>query len=201
MRSDDRGDDAGAEEQPEPAGEDAADPAEALRPLADRVDLTPPATVARAALDRARLQAREKGLRPGRRRPNPLADDRPERKGPGARDPQLFGDAITSLLRQRGWTADVTVGGVVGRWREIVGDDVANHCVAETFADKVLVIRADSTAWATQMKILTPQILARIAQEVGDGVVTDLTVLGPVGPSFRRGPRTVRGKGPRDTWG
>lgn len=171
------------------------------RPLADRVDLTPPSAVARAALDRARLQAKERGIRPGRRKPNPLGDTRPERTGPGARDPQLFGDALTSLLRQRGWTADVTVGGVVGRWREIVGDNVADHCVVETFAEKILVVRTDSTAWSTQMKILTPQLLSRIAQEVGDGVVTDLTVLGPTGPSFKRGPRAVRGKGPRDTWG
>ncbi|WP_029253869.1 DUF721 domain-containing protein [Paraoerskovia marina] len=187
-----------------PEGEDGDDvaPVADHRPLAERVDLTPPASVARAALDRARLQAKERGIRPGRRRPSPLADSATaERKGPGARDPQLFGDAITNLLRQRGWTADVTVGGVVGRWREIVGDDVANHCVAETFHDKVLVIRADSTAWATQMRILTPQVLNTIAKEVGDGVVTELTVLGPAGPSFKRGPRSVRGKGPRDTWG
>jgi predicted nucleic acid-binding Zn ribbon protein len=43
--------------------------------------------------------------------------------------------------------------------------------------------------------------LRRIAEEVGDGVVDSITVQGPKGPSFKRGPRSVQGPGPRDTWG
>ncbi|BDZ42071.1 hypothetical protein GCM10025865_13700 [Paraoerskovia sediminicola] len=108
---------------------------------------------------------------------------------------------MTNFLSHRGWTPDVTVGGVIGRWREVVGDQVADHCEPESFDAGVLVVRADSTAWATQVKILVPRLLERLAQEVGDGVVSSVTVLGPVGHSFRRGPRTVRGRGPRDTWG
>ncbi|ROS75551.1 DUF721 domain-containing protein [Cellulomonas sp. PhB143] len=170
------------------------------RALDELVDLTPPATVAKQALDRARAGARARGLRPGKRVPNPLADG-PRPGGPGARDPQLFGEVVTSFLSHRGWTPDVTVGGVVGRWREVVGDQVADHCTPETFEDHVLVVRTDSSAWAAQVKILVPRLLQRLAEEVGDGVVHDVRVLGPAGPSFRRGPRTVRGPGPRDTWG
>ena len=82
-----------------------------------------------------------------------------------------------------------------------IGDQVADHCEPETFEDKVLVVRADSTAWATQVQLLAPRLLERLAQEVGEGVVETVTVLGPAGPSFRRGKRSVRGRGPRDTWG
>ncbi|GII98823.1 putative nucleic acid-binding Zn ribbon protein [Sediminihabitans luteus] len=171
------------------------------RPLHERISLTPPEAVARAALDRARAAARARGLRPGTIRTSPLGEPHVERKGPDARDPQLLGNLVGHLLAARGWTPDVTVGGVIGRWREVVGDQVADHCTPESFEDKVLVVRADSTAWATQVKILVPRLLSRLAQEVGDGVVEDVTILGPAGPSFRRGPRTVRGPGPRDTWG
>ncbi|WP_050758090.1 DUF721 domain-containing protein [Xylanimonas cellulosilytica] len=163
----------------------------------------PPAEVARAALNRAKAAARAKGLRPGSpARRSPLVEPRTSGSGPSARDPQLVSDVVGRLLRDKGWREEVSVGGVVGRWREVVGDDVADHCTPETFEDKVLVVRASSTAWATQVRLLTPTLLRRLAEEVGEGVVEDVKVLGPAGPGFGRGPRSVRGgRGPRDTWG
>ncbi|UKJ66026.1 DUF721 domain-containing protein [Cellulosimicrobium cellulans] len=166
------------------------------------MELTPPAEVARQALNRAKAAARAKGLRPGQEPRRRILGDPPTSGArPGGRDPQLLGDVVAHLLRERDWVADVSVGGVVGRWREVVGDQVADHCEPETFEDKVLVVRADSTAWATQVRLLTPQLLERLAREVGEGVVETVTVLGPAGPSFRRGKKSVRGPGPRDTWG
>ena len=171
-------------------------------PVGEVVDLTPPAQVAREALNRARAAARAKGIRPGQPSRRVLADPPPSSGArPGGQDPQTFGAVVQRLLHERGWVQDVSVGGVVGRWREVVGDHVADHCEPETFEDKVLVVRADSTAWATQVRLLTPRLLERLAQEVGEGVVETVTVLGPTGPSFRRGPKSVRGRGPRDTYG
>jgi predicted nucleic acid-binding Zn ribbon protein len=171
-------------------------------PVGDRVDLTPAAEVAREALNRAKAAARARGLRPGSpARRSPLAEPRSSGKGSGARDPQLVSDVIASLLRDKGWVSDVSVGGVIGRWREVVGDHVADHCIPETFEEKVLVVRADSTAWATQVRLLVPALLSRLTEELGEGVVEQVTVLGPAGPGFGRGRRSVRGPGPRDTWG
>jgi hypothetical protein len=186
--------------EPSDAEEDAA--RLAGLPVGEVADLTPPAQVAREALNRARAAARAKGIRPGQPSRRILADPPPSSGArPGGRDPQTFAAVVQRLLHERGWVQDVSVGGVIGRWREVVGDQVADHCVPETFEDKVLVVRADSTAWATQVRLLTPRLLERLAQEVGDGVVESVTVLGPAGPSFRRGPRSVRGPGPRDTYG
>lgn len=108
---------------------------------------------------------------------------------------------MAHLLQTRGWVEEVSVGGVIGRWREIVGDQVADHCVPETFEDKVLTVRTDSSAWATQVRLLVPRLLELLGSEVGQGVVTEVRVLGPAGRSFRRGPKSVKGRGPRDTWG
>jgi predicted nucleic acid-binding Zn ribbon protein len=110
-------------------------------------------------------------------------------------------DTLAALVRDRGWTQDLSVGGVVGRWRDVVGDQVADHCEPETFEDGVLTVRTDSTSWATNLKLLAPQLLRRLADDVGEGVVTEVRVLGPAGPGFKRGPRSVPGRGPRDTWG
>jgi predicted nucleic acid-binding Zn ribbon protein len=64
-----------------------------------------------------------------------------------------------------------------------------------------LTVRTDSTAWATEVRLLASQVLVRLNAELGDGTVTRIHVLGPQAPSWRHGPRTVRGRGPRDTYG
>lgn len=158
---------------------------------------------AAAALGRARAAAKAKGLSPGvrprRRRQIPGT-------GPGfprthGRDPELIGGTLEKLLAERGWTAPVAVGSVVGRWREVVGDEIADHAEPETFTDGRLVVRTTSTAWATQLRLLLPQLERRLAEEIGEGVVEEVVVLGPGAPSWVKGPRVVRGRGPRDTYG
>jgi predicted nucleic acid-binding Zn ribbon protein len=94
------------------------------------------------------------------------------------------------------------VGGVIGRWALVVGDDIAEHCVPEGFGDGVLTVRADSSAWATQLRLLAPTVLRRLNEEVGEGTVDSVVVRGPAAPSWRRGPRLAPGsRGPRDTYG
>jgi predicted nucleic acid-binding Zn ribbon protein len=67
--------------------------------------------------------------------------------------------------------------------------------------DGVLTVSAESTAWATQLRMVQAQILAKIAAAVGDGVVTSLKIVGPGGPSWRKGRYHIAGRGPRDTYG
>lgn len=181
------------------------------RPVSERVELTPAHEVAAAALNRAKAAAARRGLRPGAPAPRRWTDDGrtgapgtpTEGSGPGPsrRDPAPLGDTVNALVDQWGWRTDLSVGGVIGRWREIVGDQVADHCRPETFDDGVLVLRADSTSWATQVRYLTPQLLGRLAEELGPDVVREVRVLGPSGPVWTRGPRRVPGRGPRDTYG
>jgi len=64
-----------------------------------------------------------------------------------------------------------------------------------------LTIEAESTAWATQLRLLAAKLLAGIAAQVGHNVVTKLHIHGPAAPSWVKGPRRVRGRGPRDTYG
>lgn len=89
----------------------------------------------------------------------------------------------------------------MGRWPDIVGDEIAQHAWPETFIDGKLVIRTSSTAWATQLRMLTSTLDRKIENEVGGGVVTEIVILGPGAPSWIKGPRVVRGRGPRDTYG
>ena len=93
------------------------------------------------------------------------------------------------------------MGGVEGRWPQIVGAEVAAHCAPEEFEGGRLTVRTDSTAWATQVRMLTPTLLARLNDDLGAGTVTHLQVLGPQGPSWKKGKLRVKGRGPRDTYG
>lgn len=138
--------------------------------------------------------------RPKRRRRQGGDGPRP---APGDdRDPQLLDSTLARLVADHGWALDLRVRGVFARWPELVGDDVAAHCTPETFADGRLVVRTDSTAWATQLKLLAPQLVRRLNEDLGPGTVTVIEVLGPHLPTWRKGPRSVRdGRGPRDTYG
>ena len=169
--------------------------------------------VARAALAGARAEARRRGFTPGRPAATAPVDDpagrrRPrriteQRSGahPDDRDPQLLGPSLGRLLSERGWETEAAVGGVMGRWAAIVGPEIASHAVPVEFDDGKLTVAADSTAWATQMRLLAPTLLARLADELGAGVVASVTVLGPRSPSWKKGLFSVRGRGPRDTYG
>lgn len=117
------------------------------------------------------------------------------------RDPQVLESAVERLVGEHGWGEDLAVHGVVARWDQVVGADVAAHVRPERYADTVLTVRADSTAWATQVRLLAPTLVRRLNEEIGDGVVSKVAVLGPHAPTWRKGPRIVPGRGPRDTYG
>jgi predicted nucleic acid-binding Zn ribbon protein len=181
--------------------EDAAEPA-AVQPPDSGIDLARSllaAARAQAASEGPRrLQAQRQAARRRRPRDSHLTRSSPT---PDDRDPQLLGSTVERLVTDRGWEMPVAVGGVIGRWAEVVGPEVAAHCQPESFDDSVVTVRAESTAWATQVRMLAPTLVRRLNEELGEGTVTRVTVVGPAGPSWRKGRWRVAGRGPRDTYG
>ena len=160
------------------------------------------AEAAAAALARARAAAKAKGLRPGLRPRRRVKDVPVGERSTTGRDPKLLGEQLDQFVTERGWVGDVAVGAVIGRWSQIVGPEIAQHCAPLDFVDGILTVRGDSTAWATQLRLLSSSLLTRLAEEVGDGTVTELRVVGPGAPTWSRGQRRVQdGRGPRDTYG
>jgi predicted nucleic acid-binding Zn ribbon protein len=121
--------------------------------------------------------------------------------GPDERDPQPVGASVDRLVEQRRWRNPLSIGTVIAAWPAVVGAEVASHSIPERVDDGVLVVQADSTAWATQLRLLATTITARLAEEVGADGITSVQVLGPSAPSWKKGPRSVPGRGPRDTYG
>jgi predicted nucleic acid-binding Zn ribbon protein len=164
-----------------------------------------PAQLAREALARAKADARARGDLPAR------GSARPTARGPAAQggrprrprrdDPQPLTMAIRGLIGDQGWQTEAAMGSVFGRWPQIVGADLAAHTRPDRFTEGELVVIADSTAWATQVRLLAGTLVRRLNSELGEGTVTKVKVRGPEQPR-RPGEWRVRGgRGPRDTYG
>ena len=180
-----------------------------------------PARLAVEALAVAKADARARGSRPAGFGHGPDQNDDPERPGlsadahsdapgsagpvrrgrPHREDPQLLASAIGGLLDTHGWQQRAAMGSVFGRWAEIVGGDLAAHTQPDSYADGELAVTADSTAWATQVRLLAPVLVKRLNAELGDGSVRRVKVRGPAGPRQRGGWRVPGSKGPGDTYG
>ncbi|SDL52113.1 Predicted nucleic acid-binding protein, contains Zn-ribbon domain (includes truncated derivatives) [Nonomuraea maritima] len=153
--------------------------------------------MAREKLAQAKADAAKRGQLPRR-------EPRRKKAGPSRNggDPQLFGRAIADLLSDRGWERPVAVGAVFGRWRDIVGPGLAAHTKPESFEDGEVLVVADSTAWATQVRLLARTLVRRLNEELGDGTVTKVKVRGPQNaPRPSGGLRVTGSRGPGDTYG
>lgn len=105
------------------------------------------------------------------------------------------------LVQEQGWRDRSAVAVLMGEWAQIVGDDMAAHVLPVAFDQGELVLQAESTAWATQVRLLLPQLHRAVDERVGAGVVRAIRIQGPQAPSWGAGTRRVKGRGPRDTYG
>lgn len=147
------------------------------------------------ALRRIRAAVRA-GISPKKRAGKPQT-----RTDGSGRDPRLLGDALDEFLVTSGLDTRTQVAQVLADWSHLVGPEVADHVQPQSFDDGRLVLRADSTAWATQMRLLQATVQRRLNEQVGENTVTEIHVVGPDVPSWKFGQRHIPGRGPRDTYG
>ncbi|WP_312855891.1 DUF721 domain-containing protein [Nocardioides stalactiti] len=202
MSSDEQGNEPGSE----PGGRDPIRPAddESDEHRADGLDLA-------RAMMRGAVAPGVPGVPSTRKKRRPGSRTQRARRGSGGgmsgaypdeRDPQTLAGEVGRLVDGRGWGLDLQVRGVFARWGEVVGPEIGAHSTPETITDGVLVVRTDSSAWATQLKLLAPTLVKRLNTELGNGTVTVVEVLGPQAPTWKHGSRGLRdGRGPRDTYG
>lgn len=160
----------------------------------------------KAALSGAQRISRSRpGARPGRARRRREGEQRSggySGARPDDTDPKPIGEVAAGYVSDRGWERPLAEARVFSDWARIVGADVAAHCQPTALRERELRISAESSAWATQLRLLAGTVLARIVAEVGPDVVTRVVITGPVAPSWKHGPRSVHGaRGPRDTYG
>lgn len=142
-----------------------------------------------------------KGVRQrGRRRAGAAGSERSVPFGRG-RDPRPLGDLLSAAARDMGWTIELDQARLISEWHRFVGEAMAGHTRVVQIRSGALIVQCDSTTWATELRRLRGEILTRILAEFPEVGISELKFLAPGAPSWRHGGRTVRGRGPRDTYG
>ena len=118
-----------------------------------------------------------------------------------ATDPQLLSDVLTNLIEERDWKSGVAEGSLFTQWAQIVGGDIAQHASPVSINESVLTIQTTSTAWATQLTLVSSEILKTIQNNPFGATIESISIIGPNTPSWKRGIRSTRdARGPRDTY-
>jgi predicted nucleic acid-binding Zn ribbon protein len=117
-------------------------------------------------------------------------------------DPQPLSSVFNEIITNRDWRQGIAEGNLFTDWEKVVGEDIAQHATPITLLEGKLTIQTSSTAWATQLRLISNDLLKTLRQSAPGALVEELVVIGPQAPSWKRGLRTIRGsKGPRDTYG
>jgi predicted nucleic acid-binding Zn ribbon protein len=117
------------------------------------------------------------------------------------RDPIKASSSIDSLMEDFRWQSQMEEAELFVRWPEIVGELNAKNTQPENLANGKLTVRCKSTAWATELRLMQSQILEKISSSFPELEIKSISFLGPDAPSWKKGPRSVPGRGPRDTYG
>ena len=99
--------------------------------------------------------------------------------GQPGRDPVRLGDAAGLVATLGGWTPHLRIAELNTHWDRVVGADVARHSTVASLVDGVLVIRADSPAWATQLGYLASTILPTVRDRLPGLRIDEVRVTGP----------------------
>lgn len=117
------------------------------------------------------------------------------------RDPRGLGDTIASLTMQLGWNSPLAQSELLASWVEIAGEETAKHSTPAGIDEGILTVRCESTAWATQLRMMRVDIMTHIAVRYPEAGIDSIRFQGPNAPSWKKGPRSIPGRGPRDTYG
>lgn len=116
--------------------------------------------------------------------------------------PHILKDVLSQIINDRDWKGGIAEGTLFSTWAQIVGPEISLHATPISLLDGVLTIQTSSTAWAVQLQLVSNELLRTIRASSPGALVESLSLIGPNGPSWKKGIRTIRGsKGPRDTYG
>jgi predicted nucleic acid-binding Zn ribbon protein len=135
---------------------------------------------------------------PSRRRKKISDENQPYAPG---RDPLQVSNAMRELTGSLGWDPALAEAKLYVEWPHLVGEGIAEHATPVNIVDRKLTLQASSSAWATQLRLMRHELLTVLADKLPEVPIDHLTVLAPGAPSWKSGPRSVPGRGPRDTYG
>lgn len=81
----------------------------------------------------------------------------------GKTGPTPLAEALTAYLKRAGLVRRIGQANVLEEWGTLVGPQIAKVTEPESVSqDGVLRVRVATAAWANELQLMTPQILARV---------------------------------------
>ena len=81
----------------------------------------------------------------------------------GKRAPSPIADALASYLKQSGFSRRVQQASILEEWELLVGPQIAAVTLPESVSkDGLLRVRVSTAAWANELSLMSPRILARL---------------------------------------
>ena len=83
-----------------------------------------------------------------------------ERRSSGELKP--IDEVISEVFRRGKFGSSAKAAELWGQWKDIAGEDVAQHCFPEKVSDKKLYIKVDSPIWRQQLDLMKEELQERI---------------------------------------
>ncbi len=96
--------------------------------------------------------------------------------------------SLEHLARRLGAPTASALGAVFSQWEAAVGPSVAAHARPVSLNDGVLIVAVDQPGWATQLRYLSADLLVRLADVAGEGVVGRIEIRVEGGPRVAKRP-------------
>jgi predicted nucleic acid-binding Zn ribbon protein len=91
-------------------------------------------------------------------------------------EPRPVAASLGRLASSLGTPQPDVLAAVFAGWEQVVGSSVAAHARPVTLRDGLLVVAVDQPAWATQINYLRADLLLRLSEAAGPGVVREVEV-------------------------
>jgi len=95
----------------------------------------------------------------------------------GSDEPVRLRDAIAAFGRRLGMPEPNAISTLANDWPEIVGAALAAHSSVRAIRDGVCTVEVDDAGWATQVRYAESQLLERVRERCGAGVVDAIRVV------------------------
>jgi len=94
-----------------------------------------------------------------------------------------LGEALDAWLARTGLSRRVELASVIEEWSELVGPQIAAVTRALSITpDGTMMVRVSTGAWATELGLMTPRILARVNGSRKARVLHVRWMVGPLDP-------------------
>jgi predicted nucleic acid-binding Zn ribbon protein len=83
-------------------------------------------------------------------------------------------EILASLLKQKKWRNGLFYAHIAREWPLIVGREIASHAQPTHFTRGRLDVACDHDVWRAELQYLKPELLARLSEALGEGVVKEI---------------------------